>query len=69
MDKDRLKLALRENLFIQLQAEPIEEVYSDGLGNIYGSQKIGDRVKVTLYWKETGEVLTEDEIEIKKYYG
>lgn len=69
MDKDRLKLALRENLGIKLQAEPIEEVYSDRLGNIYGSQKIGDRVKVFLYWKETGEVLTEDEIEIKKYYG
>lgn len=68
MDKDRLKLALRENLGIKLQAEPIKEVYSDRLGNIYGSQKIGDRVKVFLYWKETGEVLTEDEIEIKKYY-
>lgn len=69
MDKDRLKLALRENLFIQLQAEPIEEVDADIYGNVYGVRNIGNRVKVTLYWKEIGEVLTEDEIEIKKYYG
>lgn len=65
MDTDRLKLALRENLRIKLEAEPLEQVYTDKFSNIYG-QKIGDRVKVFLYWKETGEVLTEDEIEIKK---
>jgi hypothetical protein len=69
MDKDRLKLALRENLSIKLQTEPIEEADTDIYGNVYGVRKIGDRVKVTLYWKETGEVLTEDEIGIKKYYG
>lgn len=39
MDKDRLKLALRENLFIQLQAEPIEEVDADIYGNVYGVRK------------------------------
>lgn len=69
MDTGRLKLALRENLRIKLEAEPLKEVHADRFGNIYGSQKIGDRVKVSLYWKETGEVLTEDEIEIKEYYG
>lgn len=69
MDKDRLKLALRENLGIKLRVEPIEEADTDIYGNVYGVRKIGDRVKVFLYWKETGEVLTEDEIEIKKYYG
>lgn len=69
MDKDRLKLALRENLGIKLQTEPIGEADADIYGNVYAVRKIGDRVKVILYWKETGEVLTEDEIEIKKYYG
>lgn len=69
MDKDRLKLALMENLGIKLQAEPVEEVYSDKFGNVYGARKVGNRVKVSVYWKETGEVLTEDEIKISEFYG
>lgn len=58
-----------ENLFIKLQAKPIEEVDSDRFGNVYGIRKVGNMVKVSVYWKETGEVLTEDEIKISKYYG
>lgn len=69
MDKDRLKLALMENLGIKLKAEPIEELDSDRFGNVYGARKVGNRVKVSVYWKETGEVLTEDEIKISERYG
>lgn len=66
MDKDMLKLALRENLGIKLQAEPIEEVDSDRFGNVYGVRKLGNKVKAFLYWKEDGQILSIDEVEIKK---
>lgn len=66
MDKDRLKLALMENLRIKLDVKPLEVPDMDRSGNVYGIRKLGNKVKAFLYWKEDGQILSTDEVEIKK---
>lgn len=66
MDTDRLKLALRENLRIKLEVEPLEIPICNINGDVFGIERAGNKVRAILYWKEDGEILSGDEIEIKK---
>lgn len=66
MDTDRLKLALRENLRIKLEVEPIKIPICNRNGDVFGIERVGNKVRAILYWKEDGEILSGDEIEIKK---